>query len=67
MVGGSIQVPPNGLPVVFMADHPVTGGYPVIATVVDKDLDKAGQLAPGDTVRFELIEFDPQAGAGTSA
>lgn len=61
MVTGSIQVPPNGLPVVFMADHPVTGGYPVIATVVDKDLDKAGQLAPGDTVRFELMEFDQQA------
>ncbi len=57
MVSGSIQVPPNGLPVVFLADHPVTGGYPVIATVIDKDLDKAGQLAPGDTVRFELIDF----------
>ena len=58
MVSGSIQVPPNGLPVVFLADHPVTGGYPVIATVIDKDLDKAGQLAPGDTVRFELIDFE---------
>ncbi len=61
MVSGSIQVPPNGLPVVFMADHPVTGGYPVIATVIDKDLDKAGQFAPGDTVRFELVDFDPPA------
>ena len=58
MVSGSIQVPPNGLPVVFLADHPVTGGYPVIATVIDKDLDKAGQLGPGDKVRFELIDFE---------
>lgn len=56
MVGGSIQVPPNGLPVVFLADHPVTGGYPVIATVIDADLDAAGQLAPGDTVRFTLVD-----------
>lgn len=59
MVGGSIQVPPNGLPVVFLADHPVTGGYPVIATVIDADLDAAGQLAPGDTVRFTLV--DPES------
>lgn len=67
MVSGSIQVPPNGLPVVFLADHPVTGGYPVIATVIDKDLDKAGQLAPGDTVRFELIDFAQQASAGNAS
>ncbi|WP_296109998.1 carboxyltransferase domain-containing protein [uncultured Corynebacterium sp.] len=67
MVSGSIQVPPNGLPVVFLADHPVTGGYPVIATVIDKDLDKAGQLAPGDTVRFELIDFAQQASAGAAS
>lgn len=56
MVTGSIQVPPNGLPVVFLADHPVTGGYPVIATVIDPDLDAAGQLAPGDRVRFSIVD-----------
>lgn len=67
MVSGSIQVPPNGLPVVFLADHPVTGGYPVIATVIDKDLDKAGQLGPGDTVRFELIDFTQPASAETAS
>lgn len=49
---GSIQVPPNGQPVLFLADHPVTGGYPVIAVVVDADLDSAGQLPPGAHVRF---------------
>src|SRR5690606_25195042 len=37
-VAGALQVPPSGLPVVFLADHPVTGGYPVIGVVVPQDL-----------------------------
>lgn len=52
MVKGAIQVPPSGVPVLFLADHPVTGGYPVIGVVVGADLDKAAQLAPGAQVRF---------------
>lgn len=56
MVTGAIQVPPEGLPVLFLADHPVTGGYPVIATVIAEDLDIAAQLAPGQTMRFERLE-----------
>lgn len=55
MVRGAIQVPPGGEPVLFLADHPVTGGYPVIAAVIDADLDRAGQLAPGDKLRFEVV------------
>lgn len=51
-VRGAVQVPPEGQPVLFLADHPVTGGYPVIAVVVNADLDKAAQLPPGTTVRF---------------
>ena len=47
-----MQVPPEGQPVLFLSDHPVTGGYPVIAVVVHADLDKAAQLPPGTTVRF---------------
>lgn len=58
MVRGAIQVPPNGRPVLFLADHPVTGGYPVIGTVVDDDLDRAAQLAPGDAVRFAAVDPD---------
>lgn len=54
-VPGSIQVPASGLPVVFMRDHPVTGGYPVIATVVAADLDLMAQAAPGRTVRFVAV------------
>ncbi|GAA4284545.1 urea amidolyase family protein [Brevibacterium daeguense] len=58
MISGSVQVPPNGNPVLFLADHPVTGGYPVIATVVAEDLDIVGQLPPGSTVRF--LPVDPR-------
>lgn len=54
MVRGSIQVPPNGQPVVFGPDHPVTGGYPVIAVLTSRSCDRAAQLGPGDTVRFHL-------------
>ncbi|MDY3127058.1 MAG: urea amidolyase family protein [Corynebacterium sp.] len=52
MVPGSIQIPPSGSPVVFLRDHAVTGGYPVIATVIDEDVDIAAQLPPGATVKF---------------
>lgn len=51
-VPGAVQVPPDGLPVVFLADHPVTGGYPVVAVVRDADLDLLGQVSPGDRVRL---------------
>lgn len=52
MVLGSVQVPPSGRPVVFLADHPPTGGYPVIGVVHPDDLWQCGQLRPGETVRF---------------
>ena len=52
MVAGALQVPPSGEPVLFLADHPVTGGYPVIAVVVPEDLPLAAQLVPGQRVRF---------------
>jgi biotin-dependent carboxylase-like uncharacterized protein len=52
LVEGAIQVPPDGGPVLFLADHPVTGGYPVLAVVVTADLPLAAQLRPGDVVRF---------------
>ncbi|MEU1390365.1 MULTISPECIES: biotin-dependent carboxyltransferase family protein [unclassified Nonomuraea] len=52
MVTGAVQVPPSGQPIVFLADHPPTGGYPVIAVVRQADLPVAAQLRPGDEVRF---------------
>lgn len=52
MVRGALQIPPSGTPVLFLADHPVTGGYPVVAYVVDDDVDRCAQLRPGQTLRF---------------
>jgi biotin-dependent carboxylase-like uncharacterized protein len=54
MVRGAVQVPPSGLPVLFLADAPVTGGYPVIAYVVDEEVDLAAQLRPGQGLRFAM-------------
>jgi biotin-dependent carboxylase-like uncharacterized protein len=52
MVLGAVQVPPDGRPVVFLADHPTTGGYPVVAVVEADDLWQCAQLRPGEPVRF---------------
>jgi biotin-dependent carboxylase-like uncharacterized protein len=50
MVPGAIQVPPSGLPVILLADHPVTGGYPVIGVLLRVDIDRAAQARPGQRV-----------------
>jgi biotin-dependent carboxylase-like uncharacterized protein len=52
MVLGAVQVPPDGQPVVLLADHPPTGGYPVLGVVHPDDLWQCGQLRPGEPVRF---------------
>ncbi|MEV6780462.1 biotin-dependent carboxyltransferase family protein [Streptomyces syringium] len=52
MVLGAVQVPPDGRPVVFLADHPTTGGYPVVGVVPEPSLAAAAQAAPGTPVRF---------------
>ncbi|HEY9316166.1 biotin-dependent carboxyltransferase family protein [Williamsia sp.] len=52
IVRGAIQVPPSGEPVIFLADHPVTGGYPVVAVVVDEDVDLAAQIRPGQHIHL---------------
>ncbi len=49
---GSLQVTHDGQPILLLADHPVTGGYPVIAVVCTADLGAAAQLRPGQQVRF---------------
>ena len=54
VVRGALQIPPAGTPVLFLADHPVTGGYPVIGYVADKDVDLCAQLRPGQALRFTL-------------
>ncbi len=52
MVLGAVQVPPDGQPVVLLADHPPTGGYPVVGVVHPDDLWQCAQLRPGERVRF---------------
>lgn len=52
LVVGAVQVPPEGQPIVMLADHPTTGGYPVIAVVDDVSLSAVAQARPGDVLRF---------------
>jgi biotin-dependent carboxylase-like uncharacterized protein len=52
---GALQVPPSGQPVLFLADHPLTGGYPVIGAVAPYHLDRAGQIPVGAWLRFNPV------------
>jgi biotin-dependent carboxylase-like uncharacterized protein len=55
-VWGAIQLPPGGGPIVLLADHQPTGGYPVIAVAIMADRPALGQLGPGAAIRFELVQ-----------
>ncbi len=55
MAAGSLQVSHDGQPILLLADHPTTGGYPVIGVVVSADLGVAAQLRPGQRIRFRLV------------
>jgi KipI family sensor histidine kinase inhibitor len=52
---GSLQVTHDGQPILLLADHPTTGGYPIIAVVVAADVGRAAQLRPGQQIRFRII------------
>ena len=55
VVTGAVQVPANGRPVVFLADHPTTGGYPVVGVVPAADLAMLAQVRPGTVVRLRPV------------
>jgi biotin-dependent carboxylase-like uncharacterized protein len=55
LVLGAVQVPRDGQPLVFLADHPTTGGYPVVGVVDSEDLWQCAQLRPGDSVGFRHV------------
>jgi biotin-dependent carboxylase-like uncharacterized protein len=55
LLTGAIQVPPDGRPVVMLADHPTTGGYPVLAVVDAAALSVVAQSRPGTAIRFRLL------------
>jgi biotin-dependent carboxylase-like uncharacterized protein len=55
---GAIQVPGSGQPILLLADHQTTGGYPKIATVVSADLPVVGRRRPGDLLRFAAVKVE---------
>lgn len=58
IVPGAIQVPPDGQPIILLADAPTTGGYPKPGVVVGVDLARAGRLRTGDEVRFQVVSIE---------
>jgi allophanate hydrolase subunit 2 len=56
VIAGAVQVPRGGAPIVLLADHGTTGGYPVIATVIAADIGKVAQRMPGESLRFYRVE-----------
>ncbi len=58
MAPGFVQVPARGRPIILGREHPTTGGYPVVASVIAADMDGVGQLRPGRTVRFEKVTME---------
>lgn len=58
IVIGDIQILGDGTPIVLMADHQPTGGYPRIGTIITADLDRFAQLRPGTPVAFEPVTVE---------
>jgi allophanate hydrolase subunit 2 len=57
VVPGAIQLPPDGAPIVLLADAQTTGGYPLLGAVIGADLPVLAQTLPGDQVRFSTISL----------
>jgi antagonist of KipI len=55
LANGTVQVPPNGQPIILLTDRQTIGGYPIIATVIHADIPLLAQSAPGDVVRFTAV------------
>lgn len=62
LVLGALQVPADGRPVLFLADHPTTGGYPVVGVVHPADIPLAAQARPGTQLRFDMVTDDAAGG-----
>jgi len=58
LANGTIQVPPNGQPIVLLVDRQTIGGYPIIATMIHADLPLIAQCIPGDNLRFSAVSTD---------
>jgi biotin-dependent carboxylase-like uncharacterized protein len=58
VIAGSVQVPHGGDPIVLLADHQTTGGYPVVAVVIRADLGKIAQTQPGEEISFYEVRAE---------
>ena len=58
VVAGAVQIPSGGAPIILLAEHQATGGYPVIATVISADLGLVAQRLPGERLRFARVDRD---------
>ena len=58
VIPGAVQVPPDGTPILLMADAQTTGGYPIVGVVIEPDLPLAAQLLPGDSLHFRTTTLD---------
>ena len=67
MPPGGVQVPPDGQPILLMADRQTTGGYPLVGVVASADIPRAAHLAPGDAVRFAPVSLTEAADAAKAA
>ncbi len=54
---GTIQIPPDGQPIILFVDQPTTGGYPVLGNVIAADMNSVGQLLPREQVRFKAVSI----------
>jgi allophanate hydrolase subunit 2 len=64
---GAMQVPPDGRPIVMLADRPVTGGYAVPLCVIRADVGRVAQLLPGDAVRLTRVTREVARAANADA
>ena len=56
VIAGAVQIPAGGAPIVLLAEHQATGGYPLIATVIAVDIGRVAQRSPGEPLRFARVE-----------
>lgn len=67
MVSGAIQVPGDGQPIILLGNHGTTGGYPVIAVVIQADLPRLGQMRGGGRLQFAAVNRDQALAADREA
>ncbi|PVZ25205.1 antagonist of KipI [Clostridium thermopalmarium DSM 5974] len=55
---GTVQVPPDGNPIILLADRQTTGGYPKLAEIISVDIPIIAQLKPGDNIKFQEVSLE---------